>query len=247
MLYLIGMGLRGDDIPYSGVCAVKKKCDTVYCERYTNLPGIEKKELEKILDTSITVVEREDVEEKEIIIDEAERNNVALLVFGDPLAATTHIDLVLQAKKKEIDVKIIHAASIFSAVSETGLQLYKFGKTVSLVYSEKNYSPTSFYDTIVSNKERGLHTLLLLDIKEDEQRYMNPNEAFEIIEKVDKKGVVDRIVAVSRLGREDQQIVYGSIDDLKSLKYGAPPHCLIVPGNLHFLEEEFLEYFKVKK
>ncbi len=246
MLYLIGVGLSGDDIPYSGLHAVNN-CDIVYCEWYTNLPGTEREELEKILDMSISVVGRKDVEEKEFIINEAERHNVALLVFGDPLAATTHIDLMLRAKKKGIDVKIIHAASIFSAVSETGLQLYKFGKTVSLVYPEKNYSPTSFYDAVVSNKERGLHTLLLLDIKEEEQRYMNPNEAFEIIEEADEKKIVERIVAISRLGREDQQIVYGSIDDLKSLTYGAPPHCLIVPGNLHFLEEEFLEYFKVKK
>lgn len=63
MLYLIGLGLRGDDIPYSGIKALKK-CSKVYCEVYTNLPGIEKKKLESILGVKINFLKRKDVEEK---------------------------------------------------------------------------------------------------------------------------------------------------------------------------------------
>jgi len=97
MLYLIGLGLKGDDIPYSGIKAVKK-CNKIYCEAYTNLPGIEKKKLEKILGKKIIFLQRKDVEEKDFIMEGAEKKNVAFLVPGDPLAATTHIDLVLRAK-----------------------------------------------------------------------------------------------------------------------------------------------------
>lgn len=246
MLYLIGLGLKGDDIPYSGIEALKK-CSKVYCEVYTNLPGIEKKKLKKILGVKINFLQRKDVEEKDFIIEEAEKENIGFLVGGDPLAATTHVDLVLRAKKRNIDVKIIHASSIFSAVSETGLQLYKFGKTASIVYPEEKFFPKSFYDTILSNKKRGLHTLLLLDIKAENKRYMDPNEAFEILETVDKDKIIEKVIVVSRLGRDDQKITYGDVNELKSYNYGDPPHCIIIPGELHFLEEEFLNYFKVKK
>ncbi len=246
MLYLIGLGLKGDDIPYSGIEAVKK-CSKVYCEVYTNLIDIEKKKLEKILGVKINFLQRKDVEEKDFIIEEAEKENIGFLVGGDPLAATTHVDLVLRAKKRNIDVKIIHASSIFSAVSETGLQLYKFGKTANIVYPEEKFFPKSFYDTIFSNKKRGLHTLLLLDIKAENKRYMNPNEAFEILKTVDKDKIIKKVIVVSRLGRDDQKITYEDINELKSYSYGDPPHCIIIPGELHFLEEEFLDYFKVKK
>ena len=246
MLYLIGLGLKGDDIPYSGIEAVKK-CSKVYCETYTSILGIEKEKLEGILGVRINFLKRKDVEEKNFIIEEAEKENICFLVPGDPLAATTHIDLVLRARKRGINVKIIHAASIFSAVSETGLQLYKFGKTASIAYPEEKFFPKSFYDTIISNKERGLHTLLLLDIKAEEKRYMSPDEAFEILGAVDKNGIIKKIVVVSRVGRDDQKIIYGDMNDLKSYKYGDPPHCIIIPGELHFMEEEFLNFFKVKK
>ena len=41
-------------------------------------------------------------------------------------------------------------------------QLYNFGETVSIVMWTDDWKPDSFYEKVVANKERGLHTLCLL-------------------------------------------------------------------------------------
>jgi len=41
-------------------------------------------------------------------------------------------------------------------------QLYNFGETVSIVFWTDTWQPDSFYDKIVHNLARGLHTLCLL-------------------------------------------------------------------------------------
>lgn len=81
------------------------------------------------------------------------------------LSATTHTDLVLRARKEGIQVQVIHNASIMNAIGKCGLQLYKFGETVSLVFFTDTWQPDSFYDKIARNRAEGLHTLCLLDIK----------------------------------------------------------------------------------
>ena len=108
--------------------------------------------------------------------------------------ATTHTDLVVRAKKKGIPVKAIHNASIMNAIGCCGLQLYNYGHTVSIVFFTETWRPDSFYDRIKQNKDRGQHTLCLLDIKVKEQsienmargrkiyeapRYMTINQAVE--------------------------------------------------------------------
>ena len=94
----------------------------------------------------------------------AKKENVALLVYGSPLSATTHISLINSCKSKKIKYKILHAGSIFDAVAESGLQLYKFGKTTSLPKWQENFTPTSYLDIIKENQKIGAHTLLLIDI-----------------------------------------------------------------------------------
>jgi len=49
------------------------------------------------------------------------------LVVGDPLCATTHVDIYYRAIKKGIKVGIIHNASIINAAACCGLHLYDFG------------------------------------------------------------------------------------------------------------------------
>lgn len=57
------------------------------------------------------------------MFDAAADSEVALLVVGDPFGATTHSDLVLRAKRRNIDVRVIHNASIMNAVGFCGLQV----------------------------------------------------------------------------------------------------------------------------
>ncbi|KAI5289562.1 diphthine synthase, partial [Ascosphaera atra] len=82
-----------------------------------------------------------------------------------PSSATTHTDLVLRARETGIKINTVPNASIMSAIGSTGLQLYNFGQTVSMVFFTETWRPSSFYDRIKENVSIGLHTLVLLDIK----------------------------------------------------------------------------------
>jgi len=99
------------------------------------------------------------------ILERAKSTDVAFLVVGDPFGATTHTDLVLRAKQLSIPCKVVHNASILNAVGASGLQLYSFGETVSIPFWTETWKPMSWFDKILENKRRGLHTLCLLDIK----------------------------------------------------------------------------------
>lgn len=93
---------------------------------------------------------------------DAENVDVALLVVGDPFGATTHTDLIIRAKEKNIQFQVVHNASIMNAVGCCGLQLYSFGETVSIPYWSDTWQPDSYYDKIAVNVKNGFHTLCLL-------------------------------------------------------------------------------------
>lgn len=95
-------------------------------------------------------------------MDGAEKVDIGLLVVGDPFGATTHTDLVLRAKSKNIPVQVVHNASILNAVGCCGLQLYSFGETISIPYWTDAWQPDSFFDKILANYRNKLHTLCLL-------------------------------------------------------------------------------------
>ena len=78
--------------------------------------------------------------------------------------ATTHSDLWIRAKERNIEVEVIHNASIMNACSCCGLQLYRFGQAVSLCFFTETWRPDSFYERIVQNHSIGLHPLCLLGI-----------------------------------------------------------------------------------
>lgn len=127
--------------------------------------------------------------ESDEILRDADKDNVAMLVVGDPFGcvlyhgvrpifsfasrATTHTDIILRARALEIPVRVVHNASIMNAVGACGLQLYNFGQTVSLVFFTDSWKPDSFYDKIKENADLGVHTLVLLDIKIKEQSEEN--------------------------------------------------------------------------
>ncbi len=85
---------------------------------------------EKFYGRPVLIADRTCVEQKsDVILHGAEKADVALLVVGDPLAATTHHDLMMRASDAGIPVNVVHNASIMNAVACCGLQLYSFGQT----------------------------------------------------------------------------------------------------------------------
>ncbi len=230
MLYLIGLGLNKKSVSSEGKELIRD-ADKVYLEDYTvNFPYNTEdldfgREIEKL--------GRGEVESNKLI-KESKSKNIVLLVYGSPLIATTHSSLVLDCLENKIEYKIIHNASILDGITETGLQAYKFGKTASLPNWEEKGESKSFMAIIKNNQKIKAHTLILIDMN---------MELKQVLNQLNKAGVEGRIILCSQLGYKNE-IYYENIENLEKLKV-KKPFCIIVPGKLHFLEEEFLE--KVSK
>jgi len=183
MFYLIGLGLGdAEDITVKGLKIVQR-AERVYLEAYTSVLTVGINALEEFYGRKLILADRKMVEQQsDDMLAGADVSDIACLVVGDPFGATTHADLLLRAAEKGIHTEVVHNASIMSAVGCCGLQLYSFGETVSIVYWTEDWQPDSFYDRIVENRRRGLHTLCLLDIKVKEQSIENLMRGREIYE-----------------------------------------------------------------
>ena len=234
MLYLIGIGLWDEnDITLKGL-DILKECKDVYIETYTNKWQGNLNDLDGMIGKPVKTLERSEVE-SEFLSDEAKTKDIALLISGDPLAATTHVQLIKDCKKKNVKVKIVHNSSILTAVGECGLSLYKFGRTTTLVRPTENYNPKSPYKIIKKNKENDLHTLILLDIGE---KPMTVNEGVKFLKDMDEDGIVDTLIAGVKLGSDDSKIVYNHYKNIDMDKY---PGFLVVPGKIDENEKEAIK------
>jgi diphthine synthase len=238
MLYLIGLGLNEKGITLEGMEAIKK-CKKAYLESYTVDFPYSADKLEKIIHKKIIKLKREDVE-SDNLVKEAKKENIALLVYGSPVFATTHISLLMECEKAKIKTKIIHSASVFDAIAQTGLQLYKFGKISSMPRWSKNFEPDSFLENVKQNYSINTHSLILVDIG------LGFEEAIEqlITASKRKKIELDRILICSSMGTQNAKIYYGRISELKKNKITSP-FCIIIPGEMHFVEKESVERFLV--
>ncbi len=243
MLTLVGLGLFDErDLTLRGLEATKN-ADKVYIELYTGRWGGSVERLSKTIGKDIVELFRKDLEENSSkILDEAKNKKITILVQGDPLVATTHNSLLLDARKKRIKTEIIHNASIVSAIAETGLHIYKFGPSVTIPFPEKTKgkAPESIFEIIKANKKRGLHTLCLLDVVAEEDKYMTVTQGLRILS-LDKMFAKDRLVVFSKAGSNTPSIFYDTVSNLIKKDIKDIPSVIIIPGKLHFTEKEFLE------
>ncbi len=237
------------DISMRGL-EIVNNCDEVYLERYTSLLQCSFQDLAKFYGREITLADRSTAENgMEKIVEQAKNEKVAFLVIGDPFSATTHVELYRLAKEQNVDVEVVHNASVLTAVGITGLQLYKFGKTTSVPFLDDFPTLETPYHVLKDNLSLGYHTLLLLDIKEDLGRFMTVKQGLEVLEDIEKrvKGniVSDElfVIGCARLGSKDFVIKSGTLAEIKKFDFGSAPHCLIVPGKMHFSEEEIVTMF----
>lgn len=234
MLYLIGLGLWDEkDISLRGIEAAKQ-CSTVYMEQYTGIWKGSVTDLEKIIGRKISVLDREKVE-SDLLLNEAGSRKVALLIPGDPLAATTHFQLFYECRSQGIGCEVIHSSSVYTAVAVTGLQLYKFGRATTLAKPQPGYNPASPYDVIAENKKAGLHSLILLDTAGGG---MTIKEGIRLLKQLDRNNLLrEKIIAAAKLGSDQPAIKYGFPDQLDIEEV---PAVIIIPGSLNFKEEEAL-------
>jgi diphthine synthase len=270
MLVLIGLGLGDEkDITVNGLEALRK-CSRVFLEMYTSVLGVSKERMEEFYGKEIHIADREFIESEsdKSIIAVAATEDVAVLVVGDPFGATTHSDLIMRAHKAKVPFRVFHNASILNAVGVCGLQLYKFGQTVSIVFWTETWRPDSFYDKIKSNRKDGLHTLCLLDIKVREisdanlargrriyepPRYMTVNTALQQLLECEQKrqegafGLDTLCVGLARVGHPDQVVKSGTMSALLQEDFGPPLHSLVIAGATHFLELDHVQMYAVSK
>ncbi|MFA5126023.1 MAG: diphthine synthase [archaeon] len=248
MFYLIGLGLKPSHITLEALEAIKQ-CDQVFLEVYTSQysEGFVD-EIQKQTGKTIKEFNRKEVEEHfESALMSASKNNIGLLVFGNPLTATTHIQLLIDAKEKGIKWKVIPCISITNMIAESGLDEYKFGRTITICFHLPNFTPDGFYKQIKGNQKAGLHTLCLLDIKKDQtpQRLMNCIEAIEVLEKIaSKKKQKNKwlYVALIGMGSENQKIIPGKKAILESKEIKEIfPQSMIITGKMNEKEKEALE------
>jgi diphthine synthase len=248
-LYFISIGLCDEkDMSFRALEAAKS-CDVLYVELYTTKLQTNSKQISKFIGKEVKELSREEIEERyEKIIEEAKNKKVGLLVGGDCFTATTHISLLLEAQKNKIETKVFHGSSIYTAITEIGLFIYKFGRVISIPIKEEGFEPESFYDFLKENKKRGLHTLALLEYKPD-GRFLSVNEAIKRLFEIENKRKEDVInektifVGIARLGSEKQVIKVGNAEKILSIDFGGAPHSLIITGKLHFIEEELIKRF----
>ena len=122
-------------------------------EAYTALwPDDELNLLEQTIGP-IQRVMRPEVEQPEDLFALASTSLVALLVVGDPLQATTHVDLQLQAAEAGIECRVFHGISITTLVTGAiGLSNYRFGRQTTLTYPYGGWVATSPLETIIVNR-----------------------------------------------------------------------------------------------
>ena len=164
-LMLIGMGpgrLSGMSLEALNAA---KTADVRRYEAYTALwPQAELDALEAEVG-AIEKVMRPEVELPETLFELARTSLVALLVVGDPLQATTHVDLQLQAAEAGLECLVFHGVSITTLVTGAiGLSNYKFGRQTTLTYPYGGWVATSPLEVIAANMHQNLHTLALLDL-----------------------------------------------------------------------------------
>lgn len=262
MLYLIGVGIDEINSLGLGTLDIIMNCDIVYVERFTGfLSDNFIYKLEQILQqrtksgssfSKIRLIKRWFIEDGKELLEASQAGNICILIYGDPLMATTYNELLVRAKNQSIEYKVIHASSgILSLIGESGLHPYKFGKMVTMMSDPM--SSITVYDTIYNNICLGLHSLILTEYNNDDDAivsvnkyklpfFLKPNDVIQsLIEREQEIKLINFndqtfLLVLSRIGTINSNIIGGNVKSLKNIDYGGGPHSIIIPGSLHFTE-----------
>ncbi|AAK41227.1 diphthine synthase [Saccharolobus solfataricus] len=251
ILSLVGLGISKKFITDSAIETLSNS-DIIIFDRYTS----------RSCDINVDVLRRLVKGEREFI--EADRSllennskaiidyldkgyNVSIASIGDALIATTHVSLLIEAKHRGHEVKVIPGISVHCyLISKSLLSSYKFGKSVTVTFPYNDFIDPTPYNVIKDNKERGLHTILYLDLKNE--KAMTANEALQILLRLEerhKKSVLsksDIIIVGARLGCDDERIIALKVEEATSFDFGNTPHIIIIPGNLHYMEADAIKW-----
>ena len=259
---LIGIGPGRVEAMTVEAVEVAKNADVRLYEAYTALwPEKELQKLEALIGP-IERIMRPAVERPEELFEQAQSQSIAILVVGDPMQATTHIDFQLRAEKAGLPVRVIHGISVTTLVpGSTGLSDYKFGRSTTLTYPYGDWIVTSPLEVMLRNQMQGLHTLVLFDLDPTgagtgDQQPMQPKDAFASIEKMAGKILVSEVdealkqqaaslfdsmcVLCSDLGTNDAFMKTTTIRNLETIT-GGRLNCMVFLANMSEMEQEAVQ------
>lgn len=247
MLHLIGVGLspKGITIEAIDLC---KNSNFVYVDMYTSFISDAKIEfIKEQIGKNVVGLYRQDMEEKASkIVDQAVNNDMCVLVGGDPLMATTHKTIFLEAKKKGVKISISHSGSILNAViGESGLDFYKFGQITTLPNWSEHYKPMSFYNIISNNIKNNLHTILLFDYDWKSGNSVSVKEAIGILKKAESefgKGIIRDdtfVIIMNNLSQEKESKYYITIEKAEKIDTKGLT-TMVIPASLSEIEKELI-------
>ena len=192
-LLLVGMGPGRIGSMTIEAKNAAKSADFRRYEAYTALwPADELAKLEEDIG-DIEMVMRPEVESPTELLDLAKNHLVALLIVGDPLQATTHVDIQLQALEAGINCIVFHGISITTLVTgAVGLSNYRFGRQTTITYPYGGWVATSPLEVIAVNLFQNQHTLALLDLDPTgagtgKQIPMQPGDAYVSLDLMKEK------------------------------------------------------------
>jgi diphthine synthase len=242
-LWFVGLGLSDERGLSERALEVLRSADRLFAEEYTAVaPAGTLDRLGARLGRPVERLDRPLLESERPVLDALrEHGRVALLVVGDPFAATTHVALRLAAERAGHAWRYVPNASILTAAAGyLGLIHYRFGRTVSLPFSAPGFAPRSPFEQVAQNLERHLHTLLLLDLRPEEGRFLRANDALSALQgsepPVPGVGPEFPVAVAARVGRDDAGGWFGPLAELAQADFGPPPHVVVVPAGLHFEE-----------
>ena len=257
-IWLIGIGPGDLGHISDRAKLVARGCEKRYLEGYTAiLPRSQEEILESVVGPWERIM-RPSVENPADLMSEAREHAIGLMVVGDPLQATTHIDLEARCAEEGVGFGVVPGMSATSlAISLSGLQSYKFGRQVTIPYPYGEYLAISPLEMLLSNISNGHHTLILLDLDptgmgSDPPTPMTPGVALSILEKMVERyselGTEESLespgdwlgILLSDVGTQEQRIVSGTLREVCQNDAGLI-HSLIIPSDMSENESDAFE------
>ena len=259
-LWFVGTGVSGAASLSDSARKAIAGSAAVYVEQFTSpWPAGAEEEVARLAGAGRRVVraKRWMIEDgAEILRRAGSGEDVAVVSYGDPYAATTHTELRVRAARAGVLTRTAHAASALTAiVGECGLHHYKVGRVATVMRSaawagagDRAAAAASTYRLLRANIQAGSHTVLLLEYDEDGGRFfLEPRQAMDMLEEADRgqqwRGAFDGstyVAVASRVGLPDQAVAAGRVESVRGMDFGGPPHAVVVPGSLHFTEADAL-------
>ncbi|MCS7111246.1 MAG: diphthine synthase [Ignisphaera sp.] len=255
MLRLVGLGLSIDLLPIGSLLKLLK-CDKVLIDTYTSIwfsEGVDFFSLLGAGGVEVSYASRRDLEGRAIdaIVEEARGRDVCIATPGDPLIATTHSAIVIEALKRGVQVEVSPSSSILNVgVSISCLQVYRFGRIATVVKPKNGIEYEYPLQIVRFNRSQDLHTLLLLEMDAESGYFMTPREAMEVLISMQTRwgeeviGLNDTVVVLQAVASSRSRVYVRSVGEVISggIEFREPPYTLIIPARrLHPIEKECLD------